>query len=138
MSAIRSKNTLPELLLRKALHALGLRYRLHVSYLPGKPDLVFRRFNAIVLVNGCFWHGHECKAFKWPEENGDWWRDKIDGNRARDGAIVGYYLSTGWRVSTVWECALKRSKTSDIKLLADHLAAWLKCSEPTLELSGQE
>src|SRR3546814_8720017 len=84
MAAIKGSHTKPELLIRKALHAAGLRYRLHVKDLPGKPDLVFPRHRAVVFVNGCFWHRHDCHLFKWPATRQDFWREKIGRNVRSD------------------------------------------------------
>ena len=84
MSRIRGKDTKPELMLRRGLHALGLRFRLHRKDLPGRPDMVFPRYRAAVLVHGCFWHGHDCPLFKWPVTRREFWAVKIEGNRARD------------------------------------------------------
>src|SRR3546814_19673560 len=107
MAAIKGSHTKPELLIRKALHAAGLRYRLHVKDLPGKPDLVFPRHRAVVFVNGCFWHRHDCHLFKWPATRQDFWREKIGRNVANDEHAIGILTDAGWRVATVWECALK-------------------------------
>src|SRR5688500_15794308 len=84
MSRVRGKDTKPEMLLRRGLHACGLRYRLHPKDVPGRPDLVFPRHGAVILVHGCFWHGHDCPLFKWPATRAEFWRKKIEGNRARD------------------------------------------------------
>src|SRR3546814_6847927 len=89
MAAIKGSHTKPELLIRKALHAAGLRYRLHVKDLPGKPDLVFPRHRAVVFVNGCFWHRHDCHLFKWPATRQDFWREKIGRNVANDEHAIG-------------------------------------------------
>jgi DNA mismatch endonuclease, patch repair protein len=107
MAAIRAKNTAPELLLRKSLHAAGFRYRLHDRRLPGRPDIVLPRHRAVILVNGCFFHGHDCRYFKWPTTRAEFWRSKIAGNRDRDKRNVARLLLNGWRVLVVWECALR-------------------------------
>lgn len=109
MAGIKSKDTKPEVFLRKALHAQGLRYRLGGCGLPGKPDLVFRSRKAVVFVHGCFWHRHECQYFKWPENNGAFWKTKLDGNAERDMRVKAALKKLGWRVLTVWECELVRS-----------------------------
>src|SRR3546814_1711336 len=105
MSRIRSKDTKPELQLRRGLHAAGLRYRLHPQELPGRPDIVFPRYRAVVLVNGCFWHGHDCQLFRMPATRRDFWNAKIRRNQERDTQTVRALLDEGWRVLTVWECA---------------------------------
>ena len=84
MSGIRGKDTRPEVLVRKALHALGFRYRLHNKSLPGKPDLSFPKYKAVIFIHGCFWHGHSCRYFKVPKTRTDFWQDKINSNRLRD------------------------------------------------------
>jgi DNA mismatch endonuclease (patch repair protein) len=106
MSRIRSRDTKPELVLRKALHALGLRYRLG-SRLPGKPDLVFPRYKAVVFVHGCFWHRHEgCKVATTPKSNTDFWTEKFGRNVARDARVTRELEEAGWRVFVAWECDL--------------------------------
>ena len=113
MAGVRGKDTKPELLIRQGLHALGLRFRLGDSYrvsgkkLPGRPDLVFPSRQAVILVHGCFWHGHDCALFRWPATREQFWHDKITGNIARDERVRGQLAAAGWRVLEVWECQLK-------------------------------
>lgn len=107
MAGIRGKNTRPEMLLRKGLHAMGWRYRLHGRALPGKPDLVFSGRRALIFANGCFWHGHDCLLFRWPKTRPQFWREKIAGNIARDARVREQLLADGWRIAEVWECTLK-------------------------------
>ena len=113
MAGIRGRDTKPELLIRKGLHALGLRFRLGNSYrrsgklLPGRPDIVFPGRNAVILVHGCFWHGHDCRLFRWPTTRAEFWREKITGNIARDARVRDRLAASGWRVLEVWECQLK-------------------------------
>lgn len=135
MARIRAKNTKPEIQLRSALHSMGFRYRLHVRNMPGRPDLVMRRWNAAILVNGCFWHGHDCKDFKWPKTRQEFWREKITANRARDIRSVEALILNGWRVIIVWECALKRL-TNPMPVATD-VANWLKSESQFIELQGQ-
>jgi DNA mismatch endonuclease (patch repair protein) len=111
MSGIRGKDTKPEMLIRRALHARGLRYRLHVPALPGKPDLVFPRYRAVLFVNGCFWHGHDCRYFKVPATRTKFWTEKINANRVRDERQIMLLKKQGWRVMVIWECAV-RDRTS--------------------------
>jgi len=136
MSGIKGKNTRPELLLRSALHFRGLRFRLHQKHLPGKPDLVFPRFKAVIFVNGCFWHGHECSLFRWPGTRQEFWRDKIGKTAERDAKSRATLLEAGWRVATVWECAMKGPLRLPVGDVADRCAAWLACSESELEIVG--
>ena len=107
MSAIRGKDTRPEMAVRRFLHASGLRYGLHRKDLPGRPDLVLPRHGAVVFVHGCFWHGHGCPAGRLPRTRTEWWRAKIERNRARDAAQACALRSAGWRVFEAWECDLK-------------------------------
>jgi DNA mismatch endonuclease (patch repair protein) len=108
MRAVRQRNTRPELRLRKSLHAQGYRYRLHVTGLPGRPDLVFPSRRAVVFVHGCFWHGHDCRAGAPPATRPEYWLPKIAENRARDARKQAELEVLGWRVLTVWECELRQ------------------------------
>lgn len=108
MASIPGKNTSPEIALRKALHHIGLRFRLHVKDLPGKPDLVLPRFKAIIFVNGCFWHGHSCQKDRVPGTNSDFWRNKISTNRSRDAVNIRRLRRLGWRVINIWECKIRK------------------------------
>lgn len=125
MSGIQGKNTKPEILVRKALHARGFRFRLHVKSLPGKPDLVLPKYNAVVFVHGCFWHGHPCRYFKIPQTRPDFWLDKIGKNQVRDRFQEASLLDQGWRVLVVWECAVRSMKREKSLLLIDLIAEWL-------------
>jgi DNA mismatch endonuclease (patch repair protein) len=107
MAAVRGKNTKPEIVVRSALHAAGLRFRLHRRELPGSPDIVFRRIKTVVFVHGCFWHHHQCARRRWPKTNRDFWRTKILGNATRDRRASESLKSDGWRVEIVWECELR-------------------------------
>lgn len=107
MSGIRGKNTKPELVIRKALHAAGFRFRLHRKGLPGSPDIVLPKFRAVILINGCFWHGHDCHLFKWPKTRPEFWREKIEGNIARDLRNQAGLKKLGWRRCILWECEVK-------------------------------
>lgn len=105
MSLIKSKNTKPEIIVRRYLHNKGLRYLLHDRRLPGKPDLVFPKHRTIVFVHGCFWHAHEgCKYNKLPKGNQQYWRQKIGNNKIRDDLQVTHLRNSGWKVLTIWEC----------------------------------
>jgi DNA mismatch endonuclease (patch repair protein) len=108
MSRIRAKNTQPEMAVRRALHAAGLRYRLHDKRLPGNPDLVFSGRRAVVFVHGCFWHCHEgCCNFRIPKTRTEWWTEKFKRNKARDAAVRAELEAAGWRVFVIWECAIE-------------------------------
>lgn len=107
MAGIRGKDTTPELFIRKWLHAEGLRFRLHRRDLPGRPDLVFPKYRTVLFVHGCFWHGHDCPAFKWPQSNRMFWRSKIEANRARDLRVKEVLAEHGWQVIVIWECDIR-------------------------------
>jgi DNA mismatch endonuclease (patch repair protein) len=109
MAGIKGKDTKPEVFLRKALHALGFRYRLDGGKLPGKPDLIFPSRKTVVFVHGCFWHCHGCKYFKWPGSNQQFWQQKLEGNSARDTRVKRLLQKMGWCVLTVWECELRKT-----------------------------
>lgn len=107
MSQIRSKNTKPELIIRKALFARGYRYKIHDKKLPGKPDIVLPKYNTVIFVNGCFWHGHNCHLFRIPKTRTEFWKDKIEGNILRDKRNKELLANSGWKVIEVWECSIK-------------------------------
>jgi len=112
MAAIKSKNTKPEMLVRKFLHANGYRYRLHDSKLPGKPDIVLPKYKTVIFVHGCFWHGHKnCKYFVVPKTRTEWWLNKINGNIVNDAKAAKALKIEGWKIINLWECNLKSSKT---------------------------
>lgn len=111
MSHIRSKATKPEMLVRKWLWAHGYRYRLNVKSVPGKPDIVMRKYRTAIFVNGCFWHGHEgCKQFVMPKSNTVFWKAKIEHNRERDNRNYQLLISAGWQVIVLWQCQLTKDK----------------------------
>lgn len=126
MAAIRGRNTKPEMRLRRVLHAAGLRYRLHGPGLPGKPDLVFPKYRAVILVHGCFWHGHDCALFKWPRTRQDFWRTKILGNRRRDRIVSKELRARGWRRLTIWECAFRSGGDKALARTAARTIRWLE------------
>jgi DNA mismatch endonuclease (patch repair protein) len=124
MALIRHKDTKPELHVRRFLHAAGLRYRLHVKQLPGKPDIVFPSRRVVVFVHGCFWHQHSdpaCKLARLPKSRLDFWGPKLEGNAVRDRRNVGALEAAGWRVFTVWECQAR--DVSRLTALAAEIAA---------------
>lgn len=108
MSRIKGKNTKPEMLVRKFLHANGFRYKLHDKILPGKPDIVLPKYKTVIFVHGCFWHGHnDCKYFTIPKTRSDWWRTKIKGNILNDDKAFQLLKKDNWEVITIWTCDLK-------------------------------
>ena len=111
MSRIRGKNTTPEMMVRKELFSHGYRYRVNVKNLPCKPDIVLRKYNTVIFVNGCFWHGHEgCKKFVIPKTNTEFWKDKIRSNQERDKEGYVKLKEQGWKVIVVWECELTKQR----------------------------
>ena len=120
MSRIRGKDTKPEMLLRRGLHGHGLRYRLHGADIPGKPDMVFPKYRAVVFVHGCFWHGHECSLFRWPKTRAAFWKTKINRNRERDRKALAALKANKWRALVVWECALRgKHRRAEPDVLSD-------------------
>lgn len=114
MSRIRSKDTKPEMLVRKYLFAHGFRYRLHDKKLPGKPDIVLPKYKTVIFVHGCFWHGHEgCKYYSIPKTRSEWWKEKINKNIANDEKVIRALRDRGWRVIVIWDCELKSQKDAE-------------------------
>ncbi|RYU89513.1 DNA mismatch endonuclease Vsr [Mucilaginibacter terrigena] len=110
MSRIRSKDTKPELLVRKFLHKNGFRYRLHVKDMPGKPDIVLPKYKTVIFIHGCFWHGHEgCKKAALPETRREWWETKINYNNKNDVNVEALLKAAGWNIITIWQCDMKKS-----------------------------
>ena len=137
MSGIRGKDTKPELALRRALHARGFRFRLHSKHVHGRPDLVLPKRHAVVFVHGCFWHRHEgCSYATTPATRAKFWQAKFEANVARDSTVRGALLAEGWRVATIWECALR--KPEQVSVATDRLSAWLLTETDTLELGERE
>lgn len=128
MARVRSTGTTPEMMVRRMVHAMGYRYRLHVRSLPGTPDLVFRRLGKVVLVHGCFWHRHRkasCKLARMPKSRLEFWESKLEGNRLRDLKNKRLLRAQGWKVLEVWECELKNPATVERRLryfLEDEIA----------------
>ena len=121
MSKIKSKNTKPEIKVRKFLHGEGFRYRLHRKDLPGKPDIVLPKYKTVIFVHGCFWHGHEnCKYFVIPKTRTDWWLNKINKNIDNDKKAQQLLKENDWKVITIWECELKKEK---LETSLNHLRA---------------
>jgi len=118
MARVHGVDTGPEMAVRRMVHAMGFRYRLHAADLPGKPDLVFRRLGKIIFVHGCFWHGHSCRAGRnRPSSGRSYWIAKLERNVARDRAIIRKLRRAGWSVMTVWECQLKKPERVTARLM---------------------
>lgn len=135
MSGIRAKNTKPEMLLRKALHARGFRFRLHDRRMPGTPDMVFPRRGAVLFIHGCFWHGHSCSLFKWPGTREEFWRQKIGRNQANDQRAELACEEMRWRVGTVWECALRGRYRRPFDDVVNTISDWLESDNTALVIT---
>lgn len=138
MSAIGGKNTRPEWVVRRGLHKLGFRYSLHNKRLPGKPDLVFRKYQAVIFVHGCFWHAHHCHMFRWPSTREKFWRDKINANCHRDVRQLAELNLLGWRSLVIWECALKGKHRRKIAEVIHTAANWLLYDDQNAELNSKK
>jgi len=125
MAGIKGCNTKPEMLIRKLLFANGYRFRLHCKNLPGKPDIVLPKYKAVIFTHGCFWHQHNCHLFKWPATRKDFWKSKISENKTRDEINETRLIESGWRVLTVWECAIKGKRRLDIAEIESLIQEWL-------------
>lgn len=137
MSGIGGKNTKPELALRRALHARGFRFRLHSSGVYGRPDLVLAKYRTVIFVHGCFWHRHEgCRYTTSPSTRPEFWQAKFETNVARDGAVRRKLLEDGWRVATVWECALR--KTDQVEAAVKILSFWLLSEAKQIEIGEEQ
>ena len=135
MSKIRSRNTTPELLIRKRLFSMGFRYRINYKKLPGSPDIVFPKYNAVIFIHGCFWHGHDCELFRLPATQPEFWKEKIDKNRERDARQLNELIAKRWRVCIIWECALKGKKQMEtIDLKIDAISSWLQSGHIWIEI----
>lgn len=139
MSHIRSRDTTPEKDIRSALHRAGFRFRIYNKKMPGTPDLVLKKYFAVIFVHGCFWHGHEnCSRFRFPRTNQPFWYKKITRNRERDAANMKHYRDECMRVCIVWECAIRgANKKQRIENVTQEIILWLEESaEPFLEIKG--
>lgn len=141
MAAVKSSDTKPEMLVRRYLHNMGLRYSLHNKKLPGSPDIVMRRFKTVIFVHGCFWHGHEsCKYYRLPKSNTEFWQDKVNKNRARDERDIEALHKLGWNVIVVWECELKTEtlRQQTFSRLADIFIRTYTCSDNPIAVAAEQ
>jgi DNA mismatch endonuclease, patch repair protein len=138
MAGIKGKDTRGELAIRRGLHRLGFRYQLHRKDLPGRPDLVFPKYGAVIFINGCFWHAHNCHIFKWPSTRTDFWKDKIGKNRIRDTKNMENCMHSGWRVLVIWECALKGKTRRNLNEVIHTTANWLLYDSQSAEIEGKK
>lgn len=137
MSGIRGKDTRLEQTVRKLLFARGYRYRLHSTKLAGKPDIVLSKYKSVIFVSGCFWHGHNCHLFKVPQTRTEFWTEKINANKIRDHNNTRLLEQQGWRVLTVWECAIKGSRRLPEEEIAMRISAWLTGAVACTEIEGK-
>lgn len=126
MASVRQRDTGPEIKLRRALHRLGFRYRLHCKTLPGSPDIVFPKYKAVIFVHGCFWHSHGCKYSTKPTTRQTFWQNKFAANKERDQRKIQELREAGWRVLVVWECAIKTNDAVLFRKSQKAVAKWLK------------
>jgi DNA mismatch endonuclease (patch repair protein) len=138
MSGIRGKNTKPEIIVRKKLFNLGFRYKLHDHNLPGKPDLVFPKYKAVIFINGCFWHGHNCHLFKYPKTRKKFWRQKIIKTRITDKRNIAELKSNEWRILQIWECAIKGKEKLELIDVISITSNWLKSDICYQEIKGRQ
>lgn len=139
MSAVKGKNTRYEIDIRKRLFSMGFRYTLHNSTLPGRPDIVLPRYRVTIQINGCFWHYHGCHLSTLPKSRVEWWRNKLEKNRARDKRTVEALLSLGWRVLVVWECSFRGRaphRNSELDRVSWMISDFIKSDKLFLELLG--
>lgn len=134
MSGIRRRDTKLEVAVRKALHARGFRYRVDVRKLPGCPDIVLPRWRAAIFVHGCFWHAHDCGLCRIPSTRPEFWREKLSANAERDRRNETRLLDAGWRVATIWECALRGKGAEALMRAVDRIERWIRSDERTVEL----
>lgn len=138
MAAVKSKNTKTEVLVRRLLHGAGFRYRLHRKDLPGRPDIVLPKYHAVVFINGCFWHGHNCKrSGTLPKTNTAFWKEKIENNKRRDINNIQLLKSRNWRVCIIWECALTRGSRQEPRDILEGVSNWLRSDKKHMEISGR-
>lgn len=136
MAGIRGKNTKPETYIRSELHKLGFRFRIHARTLPGRPDIVLPKWNAVIFVHGCFWHGHNCHLFRLPSTRRTWWREKLNRNRLVDERSYLALRARGWRVLSVYECALKGRERLPPERLLHSISRWIRGTTVSKEIRG--
>ena len=134
MSRVGQKDTAPEMTLRRALHRLGYRYRLHDRKLPGSPDIVFPKYKAVVFVHGCYWHRHGCHLSTTPKSRETFWNEKFEANKARDKRNIEELTAAGWRVLIVWECSLKGKTEIGIDEVIFRATAWMTSNKTMAQI----
>lgn len=135
MRGIGSRNTKPELLIRKRLFGMGFRYRVNDRRIFGSPDIVFPKYHAVVFIHGCFWHGHDCEIFKLPGTRTEFWKEKIEVNRERDAKVLNQLRAEGWRICIVWECAVKgKAQLQRVDITVSKIAEWVRSEYVWMEI----
>lgn len=137
MAGIRGKDTRPELLIRKGLHAAGFRFRLHAKDLPGHPDIVLPKHRAVILVSGCFWHGHDCHLFRMPGTRREFWEAKIRRNIERDAEVRAALSALGWRHMSIMECALRGRTKLPLGEVIAACSTWIRSEAPEGLIEGR-
>lgn len=139
MAGIKSKNTKPELVIRKALHKIGYRYSLHNKSLHGNPDICLTKYRTVIFVNGCFWHAHEnCHLYRLPKSKTEFWQKKLSGNKVRDKKNIDKLHNDDWRVIVIWECSLKGRHKLDLNALTKEIDCWIQGDSYWLEIRGSK
>ncbi|PHI18011.1 very short patch repair endonuclease [Lewinellaceae bacterium SD302] len=138
MANIKGQNTKPEILIRKSLFKLGYRYTLHNRKLPSKPDIYLAKYQVVILVNGCFWHVHDCHLFKLPKTRTEFWQEKLSKNISRDLLNFDKLRKLGFRVAIVWECSLKGKFKLELEDIVNRLDDFIKSDEETICITGQD
>jgi DNA mismatch endonuclease (patch repair protein) len=140
MAAVRSKNTGVEFSIRRQLFARGFRYRLHSRRLPGRPDMVFPKYHAVVFINGCFWHNHDCRFSGLPATRRSWWKKKLEGNRKRDAAVLSALSKMDWRTLVIWQCSFRvpaAHKRAALERVTRQAARFLLSTKRNFEIRGK-
>jgi DNA mismatch endonuclease (patch repair protein) len=138
MRRIKGRNTKPELLIRRALHAEGFRYRLHQRDLAGRPDIVLPKYHTVIFVHGCFWHGHDCLLVKQVDTRAEFWESKLSGNVARDLDVISALQTDGWKIAVVWECALRGTTKQPLETVVRRLTEYIIAGKAAvLNISGK-
>ena len=137
MASIRNKDTKPEIIIRKALHKQGYRYRTHAKHIPGSPDITLPKYSVAIFVHGCFWHKHDCHFFRIPKSNIDYWTLKLDRNASRDQEILKQ-IRDKWRIGIVWECAIKGKTRRPLSDVTAQLSKWIHSESAFMELTGAD
>lgn len=138
MSGIKNKNTKPERIIRSELHKRGYRFRLHDKNLPGKPDIILPKYNAVIFIHGCFWHGHHCHLFKWPTTRPEFWQTKIQRNIEKDKQVLTELSKLNWRHLVIWECALKGKSKKPLEMVANMTDNWIMSNNKKNEIMGNK